>query len=135
MTRLPKRLFRTLLLATALAVVGHSSSAQAPGDRLQRVVQPYVDVQMFMGSVLVAEDGKIIFSKSYGMAALEWNVPNSPNSILQRYFVGSAGECRLARFFLIRQVAHIFYAMVFLSLAAAAGKAIDTSLDALREFL
>jgi len=29
----------------------------------------------------------------------------------------------------MRQVAHIFYAMVFLSLAAA-GKAIDTSLDA-----
>lgn len=49
---------------------------------------------------------------------------------LQRYFGESAGEYRLARFFLMRQVAHIFYAMVFLSLAAAAGKAIDTSLDA-----
>jgi CubicO group peptidase (beta-lactamase class C family) len=47
---------------------GGRSSAQAPGDRLQRVVQPYVDAQMFMGSVLVAENGKIIFSKSYGMA-------------------------------------------------------------------
>jgi len=33
---------------------------------------------MFMGSVLVAEDGKVIFSKSYGMADLEWSVPNSP---------------------------------------------------------
>src|SRR6266403_250612 len=78
MMRSPKRLFRRLLLATALALLGHSSSAQAPGDRLQRVVQPYVDAQMFMGSVLVAEDGKIIFSKSYGMADLEWSVPNSP---------------------------------------------------------
>src|SRR6266403_3006836 len=80
MTQLPKRLFRRLLLATALALLGHSSSAQAPGDRLQRVVQPYVDAQMFMGSVLVAEDGKIIFSKSYGMADLEWKVPNSPTT-------------------------------------------------------
>ena len=30
----------------------------------------------------------------------------------------------------MRQVAHIFYALVFLSLAAAAGKARDTRLDA-----
>ena len=80
MTRSPERLFRTLLLATALAIVGHSSSAQAPGDRLQRVVQPYVDAQMFMGSVLVAENGKIIFSNGYGMADLEWSVPNSPTT-------------------------------------------------------
>jgi len=43
-------------------------------------VQPYVDAQMFMGSVLVAEDGKVIFSKSYGTADLEWKVPNSPTT-------------------------------------------------------
>jgi aminoglycoside phosphotransferase (APT) family kinase protein len=49
---------------------------------------------------------------------------------LQGYFGESAGEYRLARFFLMRQVMHVFYAMVFLSLAAAAGKATDTSLDA-----
>ena len=49
---------------------------------------------------------------------------------LHGYFGESAGDYRLARFFLMRQVAHIFYATIFLSLAAAAGKAIDTSLDA-----
>jgi CubicO group peptidase (beta-lactamase class C family) len=57
--------------------MAHSCSAQALGDHLQRVVQPYVDAQMFMGSVLLAKEGKIIFSKGYGMADLEWNVPNS----------------------------------------------------------
>jgi hypothetical protein len=62
-------------------------------------------------------------------------LPTDAQAYLQRYFGKSAAEYRLARFFLMRQVAHIFYAMVFLSLAAAAGKAIDTSLDALREFL
>jgi aminoglycoside phosphotransferase (APT) family kinase protein len=48
----------------------------------------------------------------------------------QRYFGELAGEYRLARCFLMRQVMHIFYAMVFLSLAAAVGKAIDMSVDA-----
>lgn len=47
---------------------------------MQQVVQPYVDAQMFMGSVLVAKSGKVVFSKSYGMADLEWNVPNSPKT-------------------------------------------------------
>jgi len=80
MKRSCKRLFRTLLPAIALSVLAHSSSTQTPGVRFQRVVQPYVDAEMFMGSVLVAENGKIIFSKSYGMADLEWSVPNSPTT-------------------------------------------------------
>src|SRR5262249_11490170 len=68
--------FRRLILTMAIAVLAHTSSAQSP-DRFQQVVQPYVDAQMFMGSVLVAKDGKVVFSKSYGMADLEWSVPNS----------------------------------------------------------
>ena len=77
MTRLPKRNFRRALPAILLAVLAYSTSAQEPPDRLKQVVQPYVDAQMFMGSVLVAKNGKVIFSKSYGMADLEWSVPNS----------------------------------------------------------
>jgi CubicO group peptidase (beta-lactamase class C family) len=53
------------------------NGTEIPPDRFRQLVQPYVDAQMFMGSVLVAESGKVIFSKSYGMADLEWNVPNS----------------------------------------------------------
>lgn len=76
MMRLPRGPFRGVLLTIAVALLTHTSRAQAP-DRFQQVVQPYVDAQMFMGSVMVAKNGKIIFSKSYGMADLEWNVPNS----------------------------------------------------------
>jgi CubicO group peptidase (beta-lactamase class C family) len=35
---------------------------------------------MFMGSVLVAKEGKPVFNRSYGMASLEWSVPNSPTT-------------------------------------------------------
>jgi len=80
MKRSPKRAFRILLPAIALVILAHTSSAQAPSDPLQQVVKPYVDAQMFMGNVLVAKNGKVIFSKSYGLADLEWSVPNSPTT-------------------------------------------------------
>src|SRR5690348_11605527 len=72
----PMRFYRRIVLTIVLAALVSTSSAQTP-DRFQQVVQPYADAQMFMGSVLVAKNGKIIFSKGYGMADLEWNVPNS----------------------------------------------------------
>ncbi|HEV2988468.1 MAG TPA: serine hydrolase [Candidatus Angelobacter sp.] len=77
---MPKRTFHRALSLIVFALVDYASSAQTPAGRLQKVVQPYVDAQMFMGSVLVAKDGKAIFSKSYGMADLEWSVPNSPTT-------------------------------------------------------
>jgi hypothetical protein len=80
MTRLPERTLRRALPTIVLAILAHASNAQAPVDRFKQVVQPYVDAQMFMGSVLVAKDGKAVFSKSYGMADLEWSVPNSPTT-------------------------------------------------------
>ena len=45
---------------------------------MEQVVQSYVSSEQFMGSVLVARDGKILLSKGYGFANLEWEVPNSP---------------------------------------------------------
>jgi len=66
------------VLTIAFVSLAVLCSAQAPIGRLQHVVQPYVDAQMFMGSVLVAQKGKVLFSKGYGWADLEWNIPNSP---------------------------------------------------------
>ncbi len=39
-----------------------------------------VKVNKFSGSVLVARDGKAIFSKGYGMANYEWDIPNTPQT-------------------------------------------------------
>jgi CubicO group peptidase (beta-lactamase class C family) len=80
MKHLPKLASRICILAATLAVLAHSADSQAPGDPFQQIVRPYVDAGMYMGSVLVAKNGKILFSKSYGMADLEWNVPNSPTT-------------------------------------------------------
>ncbi len=47
---------------------------------MDQVIQPYVANHQFMGSVLVARDGQVIYSKGYGSADLEWDVPNSPGT-------------------------------------------------------
>ena len=45
---------------------------------MEQVVQSHVANQSFMGSVLVARGSQVLFSKGYGSANLEWNIPNSP---------------------------------------------------------
>lgn len=54
--------------------------------RLDQIVESYVTQNHFMGAVLVAKGDQIIFSKGYGSANLEWNIPNTPTS---KFRIGS----------------------------------------------
>jgi aminoglycoside phosphotransferase len=51
------------------------------------------------------------------------------NAYLRAYFGEAAGEYRLARFYLMRQTMHVFYAIVFM-LFGAGGKPIDPNVKA-----
>jgi CubicO group peptidase (beta-lactamase class C family) len=68
-----RRIAILLLLASACL-------AQDNVSRMEQVVQSYVDSKQFMGAALVARDGKVLLSKGYGFANLEWAVANSPAS-------------------------------------------------------
>ena len=48
--------------------------------RMDQVVQSYGANRQFMGSVLVARGNEVLFSKGYGSANLEWDIPNSPTT-------------------------------------------------------
>ena len=74
------KVLRVTLAMVVLAGLAPQSSAQAPTQAFQKLMQPYVDSKMFMGSVLVASRGKTIFNNAYGMADLEWSIPNSPTT-------------------------------------------------------
>ena len=62
-----------------LAILAGSCLGQ-DAARMDQIVQSYVTNNSFMGSVLVARDAQVLFSKGYGSANLEWNVPNAPNT-------------------------------------------------------
>lgn len=66
---------RVLILPLAfVAAVAAQDTA-----RMDQVVQSYTEGNHFMGTVLVARDGHILFNKGYGSADLEWNIPNAPD--------------------------------------------------------
>jgi len=62
------------------------NSANPDTARLDQVAQSYVSAKQFMGSVLVARGDEILFSKAYGSANLEWNIPNTPTT---KFRIGS----------------------------------------------
>jgi CubicO group peptidase (beta-lactamase class C family) len=45
--------------------------------RMEQIIQASVPKQ-FMGTVLVAQDGKVLLDKGYGFANLEWEIRNTP---------------------------------------------------------
>src|SRR5271154_3181795 len=67
------------LLAACLLHVS-DSSAQDNTSRMEQVVQSYAASKQFMGTVLVAQDDKILLDKGYGYANLEWQIPNAPEA-------------------------------------------------------
>jgi CubicO group peptidase (beta-lactamase class C family) len=67
-------------IAIALSLVSICLAQDNVARMEQVVVRSYVEAKQFMGSVLVARDGKVVLSKGYGSANLEWDVPNSPSA-------------------------------------------------------
>jgi CubicO group peptidase (beta-lactamase class C family) len=71
------KLFRLLL---SLAFCSAALLAQDVAAKIDEYLQAHSKVNRFMGSVLVAKGGKIIFEKGYGFANIELNVPNTPDT-------------------------------------------------------
>ena len=59
-----------LLLGATLAAAQQPATQSDRVTRMEQIVQSYVPGK-FMGTVLVAQDGKIVLDKGYGFANLE----------------------------------------------------------------
>jgi len=73
------KLFRRIAMVIVIIRAG-AGLAQDAAARMEELVQSYVTAKQFMGSVLVSQQGKILLSKGYGSANLEWEIPNSPST-------------------------------------------------------
>jgi CubicO group peptidase (beta-lactamase class C family) len=77
---------KCLCVALLLLASQHVAVAQDHAAKVQEVLALAHDYRQFNGSALVAENGKIIYKGAFGMANMEWNIPNTPDT---RFRLGS----------------------------------------------
>jgi CubicO group peptidase (beta-lactamase class C family) len=74
-------LFAGLALAWLMVLVAPSSIvAQDKAAKIDELLLSYHANGQFNGSALVAESGRVIFKKGYGLANMEWGIPNTPDT-------------------------------------------------------
>lgn len=72
--------FRAVLLLAMIAPLSVAGAADDTAAGIDAFMKSYQDLGMFNGAVLVATDGDIVFSNGYGLANMEWDIPNSPDT-------------------------------------------------------
>src|ERR1044072_4793764 len=78
---------RMSLAMVVLAGFAQGAKPQASAQAFQKVMQPYVEARMFMGSVLVARQGKTIFNHGYGISGFGLSILNSHTTLYNLFFV------------------------------------------------
>ncbi len=75
-----------LILVHLVAVVSAQVSDPVPGEsalgkEVDRIFEPWNSPNTPGAAVAVVKDGKIIYKKGYGMANLEYGIPNTPSTV------------------------------------------------------
>jgi len=81
-----RRAVTTIPLCIALLLLSQIAAAQDHAAKIQDVLSLAHKYRQFNGSALVAENGKVVYKGAFGMANMEWNIPNTPDT---RFRLGS----------------------------------------------
>lgn len=73
-----------------IAISIHFSIAREGNEKIDELLNYYVDNFQFNGTVLIAHKGKPIYDKSFGYANLTWNIPNNKNTKYRIYSMSKA---------------------------------------------
>lgn len=68
------------IILLALLFFVNLSFGQTKQEEITKLIDTYTDYKTFNGSVLVAENGKVIYKKGFGFANMEWDIPNGPDT-------------------------------------------------------
>ena len=70
-----------VLVLVASSLSAHAAEKPAvSADQIDELLGIYQRLGLFNGSVLVADQGEVIIKKGYGLANMEWEIPNSPDT-------------------------------------------------------
>jgi CubicO group peptidase (beta-lactamase class C family) len=71
---------RVLIYLALILVVCQTALAQQHAAKIQEVLALAHKYRQFNGTALVAENGKVVYKGASGMANIEWNIPNTPDT-------------------------------------------------------
>jgi CubicO group peptidase (beta-lactamase class C family) len=77
-TNFSKRLLYIAIIL--LAITQQVALAQDHAAKIQEVLALAHKYRQFNGSALVAENGKVVYKGAFGMANMEWGIPNAPDT-------------------------------------------------------
>ena len=81
MNRETSNSLRRLLLGTLIVFALQSAAfAQDKVNKIDELLSRYARYGQFNGSALVADNGKAVYRKGFGLANMEWNIPNEPDT-------------------------------------------------------
>ncbi|KRB53838.1 serine hydrolase domain-containing protein [Flavobacterium sp. Root186] len=75
-----KKSIKLIALCTILQLFTITLFAQDKAKQIEDLLAKYTEYGQFNGSALVAENGKVIFKKGFGLANMEWNIANQPDT-------------------------------------------------------
>lgn len=75
-----KKSIRLIALCLILSLFSLTTFAQDKAKQIEDLLAKYTEYGQFNGSALVAENGKVILKKGFGLANMEWNIPNQPDT-------------------------------------------------------
>src|SRR5262245_21230981 len=78
--RHPQRLSRILVTISLFLTSAHTALASDASDRLETLLRRFQELGLFNGSVLVADRGQVALKKGYGLANMEWGIPNTADT-------------------------------------------------------
>ena len=64
----------------ALLISSTVCFGQTKVEQLDALLRQYLEYGKFNGSVLVADQGKVVYKEGFGLANMEWDIPNKPNT-------------------------------------------------------
>src|SRR5215470_14866012 len=74
------RTAKLILVTTLLLICQYAALAQDHAAKIQEVLTLANKYRQFNGSALVAENGKVIYKGGFGLANVEWGIPNAPDT-------------------------------------------------------
>ncbi|MEE9464916.1 MAG: serine hydrolase [Candidatus Neomarinimicrobiota bacterium] len=103
---------RIVALIVAGALIGACTSVPDKGEQIAELMERYDELGRFNGTVLVAQNGEVIYAAGLGYAIFEWEILNTPDTRLR-----------------IASITKQFTSLLVLQEVAAGNMALDATID------